>query len=1059
MAWIKGAQTDLPKDNLTEKLSLAEGYLEEKDAKLWLHDFFKENTQFAVDMLMGIELFPFQTMMIKTMMKSDYFLGILGRGSSKCEKWDNLIWTNDGLKRMIDVEVGDYVQSIKGRNLVLSKTVNAKDQTYRLKTTHGLISEGLDYHRVLRLNPETLDGEWTFSKDVNVGDFLICRKGEGFWPEMGDIFEGFSYTAGKNSNNCRTINPYGASIEEWYYFFGLLIGDGHIHKPGVSVETADEETINFLKDFFNKIGLSTRITQKSYSKSKTVICNSVALISLLKTLGFTFDLAHSKIIPFMLLKCTEKCAVQLLRGLFDTDGHCCIADKKEKNSVCVQVGFSSSSFDLCSQVRNLLLNFDIVSSTRLHFKGGNMKFPNQKEYNCRPAWEIDVSGYSNVLNFRERVGFGLSRKNEKLSLLGNKYSSGEFSDYIPYVGDYLQNKYKKKSFCTSRKDGCKKLTFRKNTSKRWIETCVERDFLLEEDRKKLLSLIDNGVFYSKVLSKEVSENVTVDIQVEKEGCYVSDGIISHNTFSCGIFLALYAMLNQGVHIGVLSASFRQSKGIMKKILDIQKSPKAKLFNDCVTRVSLQNDEWNIEIGQSKITALPLGQGEKLRGFRFQVMVMDELLLMPAKIVNEVVIPFLAVVTNPTERKKVKDAEDILISQGKMTEADRKVWPSNKIIGLSSASYQFEHLYTMYKNYEELILSGKSKNAHYSIFHMSYDAVPDALYDPSLLEKAKSEMSEAQMDREFRSIFSSDSSGFFKISKMMACTFADGEGQSVELFGNKEDKYLLSIDPSWSESDASDYFAMHVMKINEVDENGTCVHPYAIAGGQPKDHIAYFHYLLTNFNIEFIVADFMGGAQFIASCNESELFKSSKIEIKTIDVEVENPEEYGENIKEIRQQYNLTDKRICFLRKPSGTWIRSANELLQRSFDTKDVMFAGGAIDADFTRQIANPSRVEGLKFIREEKGESLSIVDFVENLKDLMTLTKTQCAMIEVSSTPTGHQTFDLPKNLKQQRGSNRARKDLYSALVLANWGKKIFFDMKKMPMETVQSTFTPFFV
>jgi len=67
--------------------------------------------------------------------------------------------------------------------------------------------------------------------------------------------------------------------------------------------------------------------------------------------------------------------------------------------------------------------------------------------------------------------------------------------------------------------------------------------------------------------------------------------------------------------------------------------------------------------------------------------------------------------------------------------------------------------------------------------------------------------------------------------------------------------------------------------------------------------------------------------------------------------------------------------------------------------------------------------------------------------------------MIQVSSTPTGHQTFDLPKNLKQQRGSNRARKDLYSALVLANWGKKIFFDMKKMPMETVQSTFTPFFV
>jgi len=533
---------------------------------------------------------------------------------------------------------------------------------------------------------------------------------------------------------------------------------------------------------------------------------------------------------------------------------------------------------------------------------------------------------------------------------------------------------------------------------------------------------------------------------------------SSKTFSSGIFLALYAALNQGVHIGVLSASFRQSKGIMKKILDIRKSPKARLLDQCITKVSLQNDEWNIELGQSKITALPLGQGEKLRGFRFQVMVMDELLLMPAKIVNEVILPFLAVVTNPTERKKVYDAETNLISQGKMLESERKVWPSNKIIGLSSASYQFEHLYTMYKNYEKLILSGESKNAHYSIFHMSYDAVPDALYDPSLLEKAKEEMSEAQMDREFRSTFTSDSSGFFKISKMLACTFADGEGQSVELFGNKTDEYICSIDSSWSESDSSDYFAMHVLKIDKEGESAICVHPYAIAGGAPKDHIAYFYYLLTNFNIQFITMDFMGGAQFLSSCNESELFKSAKIEIKTIDVEVENPEEYQQNIQEIRQQYNLSGKKICFLRKPSTGWIRSANELLQRSFDTKDIMFAGGAMDSEFVRQTSNPEKVSGLKFLREEKGETHTVVDFVENLKDLMTLTRTQCAMIEVSSTPTGHQSFDLPKNLKQQRGANRARKDLYSALVLANWGRKIFYDMKKMPVEEIQSTFTPFF-
>ena len=39
-----------------------------------------------------------------------------------------------------------------------------------------------------------------------------------------------------------------------------------------------------------------------------------------------------------------------------------------------------------------------------------------------------------------------------------------------------------------------------------------------------------------------------------------------------------------------------------------------------------NDEWVMEIGQSSIRALPLGDGEKLRGFRFQRMIIDELVV-------------------------------------------------------------------------------------------------------------------------------------------------------------------------------------------------------------------------------------------------------------------------------------------------------------------------------------------------------------------------------------------------------------------------------------------------
>ena len=205
------------------------------------------------------------------------------------------------------------------------------------------------------------------------------------------------------------------------------------------------------------------------------------------------------------------------------------------------------------------------------------------------------------------------------------------------------------------------------------------------------------------------------------------------SFTTGLFAALDATLHQGVHIGIISKSFRQSRMIFNKIEDIMKTPKAAMFAEAVTRVSKSNDQWVMEIGRSKITALPLGDGEKLRGFRFQRMIIDEFLLMPERIYNEVIVPFLSVVENPTERQEIHNLENKLIEAGKMLEEERTQWPNNKIIGLSSASYKFEYLYKLYQQYENLILNPKKSDvAHRTIMHLSYDCAPTQLYDQSLI---------------------------------------------------------------------------------------------------------------------------------------------------------------------------------------------------------------------------------------------------------------------------------------------------------------------------------------
>ena len=536
------------------------------------------------------------------------------------------------------------------------------------------------------------------------------------------------------------------------------------------------------------------------------------------------------------------------------------------------------------------------------------------------------------------------------------------------------------------------------------------------------------------------------------------------SFSTAIFALLDAILHQGVQIGILSKSFRQSKMIFKKIEDIAKSPKAEFFSQCITRTSKMNDEWVMEIGRSSIRALPLGDGEKLRGFRFQRMIIDELLLMPEKIFNEVIMPFLSVVDNPTERQEVYDLETKMIEQGKMKEEERKKWPNNKIIGLSSASYKFEYLYKLYQQYENLILNENTQDgAHRTIMHFSYDCAPEQLYDQNLISQSKATMSDSQFDREFNAVFTDDSSGYFKVSKMAECTIPDGEGQSVEVMGQKNDEYLLAFDPSWSESESSDDFAMLLIKLNREQRKGTVVHSYALSGANLKTHIKYIAYLLTHFNIVAVVGDYNGGVQFMNSCNESTIFKDLNLQLQTIEAELDKPIDYDKNLRKLKNQYNKSTKKFVFLRKPTSPWIRAANESLQSAFDRRKIFFGGAAMNDDYNIQRKAPIPIKGLKFIRNDSNETSSVgarmIDLVEHQKDMMDLIKVQCALVQITTSLQGTQSFDLPPNLRKQKGADKARKDSYSALVLGNWMMNVFYDMEAYDGGSGQATFTPMFI
>jgi len=541
------------------------------------------------------------------------------------------------------------------------------------------------------------------------------------------------------------------------------------------------------------------------------------------------------------------------------------------------------------------------------------------------------------------------------------------------------------------------------------------------------------------------------------------------TFSTAIYVLLECLLNPNANIGVIAGSFRQSKQIFQKMEDILAKPEAKLAKECGVKITKGTDQWTLKIGNSRAIALPLANGERLRGFRFNRIVLDEFLTIPEKIFNEVIIPFLGVVENPIEREELHKLESRLIEKGEMQEEERYVWPNNKLIILSSPSFKFEYMYKLYKKYEGLIFGELNQDdedepaadeAYRLIMQLSYDCAPTRLYDQNLLKQAKATMSEMQFKREFGAQFVDESDGYFRLSKMAACTIADGEFPAVEIVGNPSDDYILAFDPNWAGNTSADHFAMHVFKVMREEQKVCLVHSYAVAGVSLKEHMRYFLYLIQHFNIVGICGDYNGGVQFINSCNESQIFKDASINIGVIEVELEKPDQWHSDILNFKNQYNQKERKYCILRKPTSNWIRNGNEMLQAAIDHKRILFGSRAIDGHFDEQRKKNIPIDEIKWDHKITAASkgAKMIDFIDQQKSNIELTKSECANIEVATNPQGSQSFNLPQNIRRQKGPNRARKDSYSALILGNWFAKVYFDSLHIKAEKrPTATFIPF--
>jgi hypothetical protein len=528
------------------------------------------------------------------------------------------------------------------------------------------------------------------------------------------------------------------------------------------------------------------------------------------------------------------------------------------------------------------------------------------------------------------------------------------------------------------------------------------------------------------------------------------------SFMGAVFCFLQCVFEPNTKILIAGPTFRTARFIFNNLEKIVQSPGAELLAQCFGAKAKRNDQFEWQINGGSIVAIPLN-GEKIRGFRANILVLDEFLLLPEEIIKNVLMPFLVAPQNMKERMEIREFEDKLIAEGIMQEKDRMVFENtSKMIALSSASYTFENLYKTYTEWCEKITSQEKGEATYFVSQLSYEALPEEMIDKTIIEEAQAGgSSHSGFLREYCAQFTDGSDSYFNAKKMEECTLKVGEAPHTLMKGDPDKKYILGIDPNMSDSPNADYFAMAVMELDEEKKQGILVHTYAGLGNL-KNHVNYLHYILNNFNIVFMILDNAGADTFLSACNESTLFKKDRLEIKTINFNSElEGGDYEHEIRSAKNQYNLQDKKIAFNQVFTSNFIRKSNEYLQACIDYKKVWFASrtSSDEKSFNETI---NLNIPLELMKTEDKKDWTLLDFIENQDDFIYQTKKQCVLIEHSATSRGTQSFDLPQHLKRSVSANKARKDNYSAFMLANWAVKCYNDIMSAQKVQQSPTFSP---
>jgi hypothetical protein len=450
------------------------------------------------------------------------------------------------------------------------------------------------------------------------------------------------------------------------------------------------------------------------------------------------------------------------------------------------------------------------------------------------------------------------------------------------------------------------------------------------------------------------------------------------TFLLGALSSLSCLLYPGYRVGLIGPVFRQSKMIFSEIEKLwNKSPILREATE--KRPTRGADTCYLKfksvggVTNSYIEALPLGDGSKIRGSRFYLILIDELAQVPDKILDLVVRPMGATTLEPMENVRKLEQQRLLIEQGLATEDDFEDGTVNKMIMTSSGYYKFNHMWRRMRDYW-LQMDMHGKDSRYSVWQVPFWDLPDGFLDKKNIEEAKRIMSNHEYRMEYEAAMISDSEGFFKASLLEVCT--QNSGFSLELRGDPVGTYILGVDPNQAGDASCGVVLIKCGAINSV------VNVLELKKQTTQELTTAIQDLCSKYNIIRIFMDKGGGGKAIMDLLEEGYAGKEPIIDRTND-----------------DHKHMQGRHILEMVNFNPAWIADANFTTLSLLEDKRLKFP-------------------------EPPTSTLDIEAVVyERIKTL----KSQMLNIIVTQTSSGLLHFDTPK--KGQK------KDLYSALILASYG------------------------